>query len=887
MVRPAASVSSGNGLGTSGRRASRVSFLNTGNSFRNAILRLSVAIFCIGIALQALSGNSDPYRCGALVKHGSWPPYTSPSVDDAMDYEQLESLKKDGRELPPARPFEKWEPAGCRMHEYSREDIGYCLGGKRILFVGDSAARIIFFAALTRLDHESAEWLLRSTFVEDNPRHDLSIESESVVLDFLWDPWLNSSIFTAELSPSDPKRSELFQAAGEPEPPPKADLVIVGSSGLWAARNAGDDYFQSFKTATDLVAQSMQSTIRPFSGARDASSDDYIFLTPVTIPRYDMLPTDRAKALSPERIERINSYLASLSSTAQSHILTAYNEMTHHVPEAYEETGLHVSEAVAERWIDIPLNARCNGLLARLSEDRPESLAFKTTCCVAYPGLVSGQRFLFVGIFASMLPPILFFCFKRGAKPPSSIATAFVGLAVLLCYMADRSHLFAKAEKRYSTAWVYFSAFATGVVFIASRRQARLPKSNISQQHGFLPRHVSDEWKGLMQVAFLLLAYQDGLDKPVAINWSEFVLNSYLFLSAFGHTSYFLKTGDCSFRRVASTLFRLNILPCLLVFMLDGLASGLYFLNSTWDVEAMRNTVASAWCSPFFGMAIAVISHRVSFIRSRTTLAHSVPRQGQRSKHAASIEHGFINKGSSWIDRRLVNIMFPNEFTEPLYPMFVIFCGVFTFGFANMITLSPLADEGVYYPLSTSAAVLCLAVVRNCHEKLQSTFLFFPSVLGGIALELTVLHNHLLLSGNGTGRLRLFSTYTTPTEGNAIVGALFNAKVTLYQSVEVVSIVAVFITVSWHSHQAIRQIASMLFGSSVKATKASALHDIHEMHDKHATDDESVYSLPISDDGFHFETKNTKTWYGTWISDARLRAVYLLLLLWGWNRYYI
>ena len=871
-----------------------------------------------------------------------------------MDYEQLESLKREGRELPPARPFEKWEPAGCRMHEYSREDISYCLGGKRILFVGDSAARILFFAALTRLDHEAAEWLIRSTFVEDSPRHDLSIESESVVLDFVWDPWLNSSIFTAELSTSDPQRRDLFQAAGQPEPPPKADLLVIGSSGHWAARNSGDEYFQSFKTATDLVAQSMKNLIRPFSGARDTSSDDYVFLTPVTIPRYDMLPADRAEALSPERIGRMNSYLASLSSTTRSHILTAYNEMTYHVPEAYEEAGLHVSAAVAERWIDIPLNARCNGLLARLSEDRPESLAFKATCCVAYPGLVSGQRFLLIGIFLSMLCPALFFCFKRGAVPPSSIATAFISLAVLLCYMADRSHLFAKAEKRYSAAWIYFSSVAAGVASIASLRQARLPKSDISKQHGFLPRHVSDEWKGLMQVAFLLLAYHDGLEKPVAVNWSEFVLNSYLFLSAFGHTSYFLKTSDCSFRRVASILFRLNILPCLLVFMLDGQASGtlasvsyfhrfsrlvsfwflvatvtvglgsqklksrpgsmlarvcvsacfvgygilvprkydlfdyasragLYFLDSTWDVEAMRSAVASAWCSPFFGMAIAVISHRASFIQSRTTLAtlaHSLPQQGHRSKHAASVGHGFVNKGSSWIDRRLVNIMFPDEFTEPLYPMFVIFCGVYAFGFAN-ITLSPLADKGVYHPLSTSAAVVCLAVVRNCHEKLQSTFLLVPSVLGGIALELTVLHKHLLLSGNGTGRLRLFSTYTAPTEGNAMIGGIFNAKVSLYQSVEVVSIIAVFIAVSWRSHQAIRQIASMLFSST------PASHDIHEMHYKHTTDDESVYSLPMSDDDFYSESKNTKPWSGSWISDARLRAVYLLLLLWGWNRYYI
>ncbi|CAK7212348.1 hypothetical protein SBRCBS47491_001433 [Sporothrix bragantina] len=348
---------------------------NVGHGAVNTAVRLAAMLFCFGLILQALSNAADPYRCGALVRHGSWPPYTPPKINPAADYEQLETLQRQGRDPPPARPFDKWEPAGCRMHEYSREDIRACLGGKRVLFVGDSTVRVLFFAALTRLEHEAAEWLLRTTFIERNPRHDLAIDSETVQLQFIWDPWLNSTTFLEEMNHFEPGNSK------DADPADKPDLVIIGSAGLWAARNEADNlYFDTFCASTARVARVMGDAVQPFGKQK---TDNYVFLAPVQIPRYELLLPGRAESLSPERIARMNNYLGSLPPAVQSHIMTAYNDMTYHVPEAYEDTGLHVADTVAERWIDIPLNARCNGmLLERPASEQPvPSMSHSTTCC--------------------------------------------------------------------------------------------------------------------------------------------------------------------------------------------------------------------------------------------------------------------------------------------------------------------------------------------------------------------------------------------------------------------------------------------------------------------------------------------------------------------------
>ncbi len=852
------------------------------------------------------------------------------------------------------------------MREYSREDMHQCLQGQRVLFVGDSATRVLFFAALTRLEHEASEWLLRTTFTEADPRHDLSIESEDIQLDFIWDPWLNSTAFLAEMGrfphPSDTPHDDSNNAIV----PPKLALTLVGSPGLIAARNAGESYFEIFRAATSRVVHVLGDFVHPSSENDDPLSSN-VFLAPVTVPRYEMLPPGRAEALSPARIRRMNDYLHSLPNTAQSHILSAYNEMTYHVLESYEDTGLHVTGPVAERWIDIPLNARCNGFLAQ-ADDRVASFAHQTTCCTPYPKCTRGQTWLWYGLVVLFLAPVVLYHWKGQGIASSFVPFSIVSATVLFCFIADRSHALAKSEKHFSPSWLYCLLVISAGAFAVSKRHIAShqpggptatkngkipPPKSLASAVDFLPRQLSDEWKGIMQAVFLLLVYQDQSKMPIIDRWAAFVTNAFLFLSTFGHASYFLKFEDYSFRRVSLVLFRLNLLPCLVALMLDGRASGIqdsvshlyivsrlvsfwflvtyftlrlgshtnssqpdflllricissvlvlygvltpgqygvldfaswaanYCCGAVWPADDMRSAIYLYWSAPYCGMAVATIAHRAALISRVVPVRHA----------PGETDEGVITDSdcSARLDRLLFAILHPDEFTEPLQPIFILFCFVFFCCFASVTTFMHLGETAVegsphLQQHITVAAVVCVAVLRNFHTMLRTSYLHWAAALGKIALELLVLHNHIWLSGNGTGRLRLFSIYPMPTEEGTLFDRLYNTRISIVQYAEIISISTVFLAVSWQCHRTTRRLAAMLFRERLGETPSAT--NGHSDGTKTPYMNDCRHELP------RFEARPASTSRGlqrtllSIASRAGFRAASVLFLLCITSKYYV
>lgn len=788
----------------------------------------------IAILLHSVtSGRTDPYRCKSLFNGGSWPP---------------EGAFGDGQ-----RQFARWEPSDCRMHEYTRDQFKDCLRNRRVVFIGDSTTREIFWSAVTRLDHFTAERELLETFVSENPQRDLKFDVEGVHLEFIWDPWLNSTGLREELKTF--RRHKSSTRDNESKQDESAALVILGAPGLFAARHGGDDYFALFRKAVDSVRPFLRKPLAPTASLTGKYEElgNQILLAPVQIPAYDKLYPERRKTITPSRIDRMNHYLNYLPATERTHVLWAYNEMTNQAPNGIREDGFHVFGGVTDRRIDMALNARCNSGLVK------HGFEGERTCCVPYTSAVGGQ----IGM---LLVAALIIPFFHWAQRPNnrSIArylpsgdilnalTVLVGIAVI-CFLADKTQLLSKAEKYRDRVTLVVLCIVLGVISGVSYRQSAsqlFPSTSEkgraldSDDPGFMSRDVSNEWKGWMMVFVLLLNFQYTDNSLWPYKLFTLASSAYIFLSTFGHASYFLKTDDFSLRRFTIVLLRVNILSWVLGYALNVnwpvysfprlisfwfivtyvvlrtfkrfnhspthlfvkvVASALIitvlvqaqgplevtgrilntFWATKWDVREIRTQFSTHRFIPYFGILAAGLSHRFSTLRNDTQ---------PTTKRAT----GFLGN----VDRAMSLILSPNQFTAPLQ-LIIIALSLLSIGIVSeVVRRVEQRDRFESFNAFTSLLqIIPFAILRNCHSSLRKHYLAIPATLSKAALEVYLLQKHIFLSGDGTGLLR-----TGLWRRNA--GFISSAGWML----ETVLLVIVLLFVSSHVHDTTQTICAWIVG---------------------------------------------------------------------------
>ena len=157
--------------------------------------------------------------------------------------------------------------------------------------------------------------------------------------------------------------------------------------------------------------------------------------------------------------------------------------------------------------------------------------------------------------------------------PSSNVSRSLlvVNLAMCYCFFADRTQVLNKVHKQFSSSEFNILCGISMTIGVLSLRQSRAGLSTPwttapgkRLEAPFLSRDQTDEWKGWMQ--FLILVYHyTGASRVLWIYQVIRVLvASYLFMTGFGHATFFYVKGDYSLKRFASVVIRLNLLSCVL-----------------------------------------------------------------------------------------------------------------------------------------------------------------------------------------------------------------------------------------------------------------------------------------------------------------------------------
>ncbi|KAI6108401.1 10 TM acyl transferase domain found in Cas1p-domain-containing protein [Pisolithus croceorrhizus] len=502
-----------------------------------ALLTIALSIL-LGLLRVFLFDRLDPTHCDALLTRGSW-------LDDA---------------------HRNWQPEGCMLHSYKAADASRCLASRRVVFVGDSVTRTLYFQFVHIVDPK-----LPTAPPQDDRKHtDFSLAADSnVTLDFIWDPFLNTSSTLALINPRDH-----YVGSSSPQLPA---LLVVGS-GLWYLRYAD--------TSGGLPAWEamVNEHITAISAGPVKPADTTVFL-PVEDVVASKLSPERYNTMRSPDIDAMNSDLYHRIRPSYTGSLLQFSETTEVAPVSFPlvfnqmlddsqtEDGLHFSDSMIKTQANILLNLRCNN-------EWPKIPPMDKTCCRGYPW-PSAMQFIVLIVIAvwtsiSVRLWLQSLC-KGGTNSKDHLALAVFGATVCIIYLADRTGLWLKEQKE-------FSSLAFACLVLSSICIGLLTLHRGDKDLGFLNRDQSDEWKGWMQIAILIYHYFGASKISGIYNPIRVLVAAYLFMTGYGHTTFYLKKADFSFLRIAQVMVRLNLLTLALVYSMNTDYLSYYFtpLVSMW-----------------------------------------------------------------------------------------------------------------------------------------------------------------------------------------------------------------------------------------------------------------------------------------------------------------
>ncbi|KAL3617197.1 Protein REDUCED WALL ACETYLATION 2 [Castilleja foliolosa] len=132
------------------------------------------------------------------------------------------------------------------------------------------------------------------------------------------------------------------------------------------------------------------------------------------------------------------------------------------------------------------------------------------------------------------------------------------GALLIYFYICDRTNLLGESKKSYNRDLFLFLYFLLIIVSAITSFTIHNDKSPLSGKSiMYLNRHQTEEWKGWMQVLFLMYHYFAATEIYNAI---RVFIASYVWMTGFGNFSYYYIRKDFSLARFMQMMWRLNFL---------------------------------------------------------------------------------------------------------------------------------------------------------------------------------------------------------------------------------------------------------------------------------------------------------------------------------------
>lgn len=373
------------------------------------------------------------------------------------------------------------------------------------------------------------------------------------------------------------------------------------------------------------------------------------------------------------------------------------------------------------------------------------------------------------------------------------IVTLWAG--VYYCYLADRTQLFDKVLKQYNSQDFFIFCALIGLAGIGTIRKTVVPQrpnqeKPPNQDQPFLSRDQTDEWKGWMQV--LILAYHyTGASKVLWIyKIIRLLVASYLFMTGYGHAAYFYQKNDFSLKRVAGVLIRLNLLSCLLPWIMHTDYLFYYFapLVTYWyAVIYLTMFIKSDW-----NQKLPLFLGKIAASAALTTFLHTQPELLAPVFNVINGVFGSRWDAKEWLFRvgldqyivyigMIVSVLYIRA-SKPPAPPAPPQGGIGAQPAHNRAGRSPHLRNTAYFIASASAIaayaylqtrgttksssnalhtyisplpILAFIHLRNCTQALRNHYSTCYAWVGKISLETFILQYHIWLAADTQGLLSL------------------------------------------------------------------------------------------------------------------------------------